>query len=104
MVKFISVILLMLFSFNVSSQTQQDRLIYFGVGYGVTGITILLSKKYEYKHPYAIGFVTGTLVGVTKQLYDSYFIDGKISGVDILATTIGSGVACLSLRIPIKNK
>jgi len=104
MVKFVLIFLLVLLSFNVSSQTQQDKLLYFGVGYGVTGVTLLMAKKYDYKYPYATSFVVGTLSGVTKQLYDSYIYNGSINGVDVLSSVLGSSIACLSLRIPIKNR
>lgn len=103
MVKFVLIILL-LFSFNLYSQTQQNKLLYFGVGYGVSSALILVSKKNDYKYPYFMGFVGGTLTGMTKQLYDSYVTNGSINGLDVLSSTLGSGIACLTLRISIKNK
>jgi hypothetical protein len=104
MVKFFLTILLLSFSFNVYSQTQQNRLLYFGVGYGVSSMITLISQKNDYKYPYAMGFVGGTLTGMTKQLYDSYVTSGSVNGVDVLSSALGSGIACLTLRIPIKNK
>lgn len=102
MVKFIFLVFLFL-GLHSYSQTQQQEIIYFGVGYGVSSLTILTCEKYDVKRPFIVGFCTGVVLGVTKELYDDYFVKGKMDGVSMLATVAGSGLACVTLKIPIRG-
>jgi hypothetical protein len=104
MVKNFLILVFLLINLNLFSQISQDNLIDFGVGYGTSTLTFLICEKKEYKHPVIISFCTGTVLGLTKSLYDNYVLGRNFGAINLLATSLGSATACLVLKIQIKEK
>lgn len=99
----IILLLFILIRFNSFSQTKEEQILYFSVGYGISSLAILTCEKYEIKRPFLIGFSAGVIAGVGKELYDNYFIKGNLNGLSLMSTTLGSALGCVTLKIPINK-
>ncbi len=91
-------------SFISYSQIEQDKILDFGVSYGTSTLTYLICKDKGYKHPVLISMCTGTILGLTKGLYDNYTTGRNFDGTNLLAYSMGSTTACLVLKFELKEK
>lgn len=84
------------------SQIQTDKVAHFGIGYAIGATTTALTSKQKPIVSISAGFLSGTLVGVGKELYDAQG-HGTPSFKDALWTSIGSVLGSVTVRVGINQ-
>jgi len=101
-------ILALLLSNVANAQIQKDKVLHFGAGVLIGGITSLIIKKTELKdNKFAcilVSTTTSTLIAVGKEAYDQYVKKTFADDRDILWTAIGGLVGGVSITYTIKYR
>jgi uncharacterized protein YfiM (DUF2279 family) len=96
-----------IFSSNTNAQaTEQDKLLHFGAGVGISAVTyaIVHSTTKNKKKALLWSFITSTSAGIIKELVDSGEVGNKFDGVDALATTAGGVVGGFTMHFILNDK
>lgn len=101
--KILLIVVAFCFATNARSQIQMDKVSHFAVGGVIGGLGYSVAHKVSDKKwlPFTTGIALGFTTGIAKEVYDrrKYNPPLKESLKDIGWTTLGSGIACLTLRI-----
>ncbi|WP_439151854.1 hypothetical protein [Winogradskyella sp.] len=99
-----TILLILAFGFANSSNAQfitDDDMLHFGAGAILSSATysIVYAKTNNSKKAFWYSLGVSTLVGLSKELYDEYFIDGRFDNSELLSTITGGFVASYTFNI-----
>lgn len=84
---------------------QNDKLLHLSAGYVSASFTSGVLQHYNVKHSILIGFSSGVVLGIGKEIYDEYFTPrGEFDPIDLLYTVSGATMGCLTIKFSIPNK
>lgn len=106
--KYLIVIFALLFSNYSNAQfISEDDKLHFGAGFLISGgtYTIVYSKTKNKKKAFWYSFAASTLVGLSKEIYDGYIIDGgRFDNGELVATSLGGLTASTTLHLFVGKK
>ncbi|PWH82564.1 hypothetical protein DIS18_09975 [Algibacter marinivivus] len=86
---------------------SEDDKLHFGAGFLISGgtYTIVYSKTKNKKKAFWYSFAASTLVGLSKEIYDGYIIDGgRFDNGEMVATSLGGLTASTTLHLFVGKK
>lgn len=102
------IIIMLLLPSVVTAQIQKDKVLHFGAGVLIGGVTSLVLKKTELAGNklgiILISTATSTVIAIGKEAYDQYVKKTFADDRDILWTAIGGLVGGVSITYTIKYK
>ena len=97
-----TLILFLLFPLFTFSQLQTDKVAHFSVGYGIGATVTAFTPKQKPAVSILLGFGTGLIVGVGKEIYDAKG-HGNPEFKDALYTGLGAGLGSVTVRFSINQ-
>lgn len=105
--KMLTVILALSFTSFCNAQfISEDDALHFGAGFLISGgtYTFVYSKTKNKKKAFWYSFAASTLVGLSKEIYDGYIIDGRFDTGELVATSLGGLTASTTLNLFVGKK
>jgi len=100
--KSITLILALFFISHCDAQfISSDDMLHFGAGAIISSATysIVYSKTKNKKKAFWYSFGAATFVGLAKEIYDGFIIDGRFDTGELIATSTGGFVASYTFNI-----
>jgi hypothetical protein len=97
----ITVLTLFFFSVSNAQFISEDDSLHFLAGGVISGATytIVYSKTKNSKKAFWYSFGAATLVGLSKEIYDGFIIDGRFDTGEVVATSIGGLIVSTTFNI-----